>query len=57
MATEGRSLRSGRMLPDPSEPPDPVMIDEEDSDGGSNGQSEGELWVDNERYYIIMTSL
>lgn len=65
--TKGRSLRSGRTLPDPSVPPDPLLVEGE-SEGGSEGGGrgsgdEGELWVDNERYThysnsdIIMTSL
>ena len=52
MATEGRSLRSGRTLPDPTEP---VLVEEEEereSEGGSGGGEsgdDGEPWVDNER--------
>lgn len=69
LATKGRSLRSGRTLPDPSLPPGPVLVEGESSDssegrseGGGNGSGdEGELWVDDERYthssHIIMTSL
>ena len=50
--TEGRSLRSGRTLPDPSQPSDPVLVRREGeagSDGGRESSDEGELWVDNER--------
>ena len=60
MATEGRSLRSGRTLPDPSDPLEPMLVEGESDEGGSQKESEeedGELWVDNERYDIIITSL
>ena len=61
MATEGRSLRSGRTLPDPSDPLDPTLVEGE-SEGESEEEEDTELWVDNERYDIIgydviMTSL
>ena len=55
MATEGRSLRSGRTLPDPSDPLDPLLVEEE-SEAETEGGDDGELWIDNERYDIIMTS-
>ena len=60
MATEGRSLRSGRTLPDPNDPLEPMLVEGESDEGGSEKESEeedGELWVDNERYDIIITSL
>lgn len=65
--TKGRSLRSGRTLPDPSVHPDPLLVEGESgeseggTEGGGNGSGdEGELWVDNERYthtIVMVTSL
>lgn len=53
MTTEGRSLRSGRTLPDPSLTPDPVLVEGESEESGGGGSGdEGELWLDNERYIM-----
>ena len=59
MATEGRSLRSGRTLPDPSDPLDSSLVEpesERESDRDSNAEEEdGDMWVDNERCDVTIT--